>query len=48
VVLYEQKERNEMTVFERSDGRDSFSSYKWAEGFGMKAVAATFWQAQEK
>ncbi|KAJ3032306.1 hypothetical protein HDV00_007700 [Rhizophlyctis rosea] len=48
VALYEQKDREEMTVFERNEGRDGFGSYKWAEGFGMKAVGATFWQAQEK
>ncbi|KAJ3050855.1 hypothetical protein HK097_008156 [Rhizophlyctis rosea] len=48
VVVYEQpgSEKIEMSVFEKS--RDQFGSYKWAEGFGMRAIGANFWQAQEK
>jgi len=50
LVVYEQPgtEKIEMSVFDSRDGRNQFGSYKWAEGFGMRAIASTFWQAQEK
>ena len=50
LVVYEQPgaEKIEMSVFDSRDGRNQFGSYKWAEGFGMKAIGANFWQAQEK